>query len=320
MGQRANYILKDGNQLTIHYNHWRANCIAPDLYLGEKKFLEFVQECQLDDEIIDEPWIEGCVIIDQTNKALHFWSFEFSRDTSVIEYYLNQLSKKWSGWKLNILKNRMYDAEQVLGIDYISKQEFKPIDRASKEEILVDKPVDWCTTSVIIKEELSLFITMIGNFNLEKIISYGQEIIPEIKNKKNYDLPKEGENGSYQCIVIDQEKRKVFITESSLGLSESCKDFWSDYDLVFGDFGYIEALRLAGIDTSELLLPKEEIEAQFAEMVQNDDNFNPFELAEFIKQENTDVEFNPAFFDNVKPKKSLVDKLKIGFKKVFGQK
>ena len=39
MGQRANYIIKKDNQLTIHYHHWRAINIFPDLYLGENAFL-----------------------------------------------------------------------------------------------------------------------------------------------------------------------------------------------------------------------------------------------------------------------------------------
>lgn len=86
MGQRANYIIKEGNKLTIHYNHWRANCIASDLYLGEKRFLEFVNDCQLKDEIISEPWIEGCVIIDKPLRRLYFWEQFFPTETSMINF------------------------------------------------------------------------------------------------------------------------------------------------------------------------------------------------------------------------------------------
>jgi hypothetical protein len=94
MGQRANYIIKNHDQLIIHYNHWRANCIAADLYLGEKRFIKFVEECQLNDEIMNEPWIEGCVVIEKSAKRLSFWTWEFSNETSVIEYYVSELAKK----------------------------------------------------------------------------------------------------------------------------------------------------------------------------------------------------------------------------------
>lgn len=42
MGHRVNYIIKEGNSITIHYNHWKANHIASDLYLAEKRFIQFV--------------------------------------------------------------------------------------------------------------------------------------------------------------------------------------------------------------------------------------------------------------------------------------
>jgi hypothetical protein len=54
MGQRANYILIENNKQVIHYHHWRANCIAADLYLGEKRFIEFVKSCRLANVLLDE--------------------------------------------------------------------------------------------------------------------------------------------------------------------------------------------------------------------------------------------------------------------------
>lgn len=319
MGQRANYIIKNGDSLTIHYNHWRANQIASDLYLGDKKFIEFVNECQLNDEIIEEPWIEGCVIIDIEKKELFFWSFEFSTATSVIDYYLKQLSKKWVGWKLQILDNRMYDVEQVLGIDYISKQKMPLPDTVSKEEIEADNEVkEWFQTLVIIKKGESLFITKSGNINMENLICYGQEVIPLLEKKLKYSLPKENED-IYECIIIDIEKRQVFINESVFGLSEACKKMWPDYDLILGDFGYVKILKLAGINISEIELSEEEIKDQFSQMVQINDTFDPFQFAERISQEHNDIKFNPDFFDNVKPKKSIVEKIKSRVLKLFKQ-
>ena len=78
-------------------------------------------------------------------------------------------------------------------------------------------------------------------------------------------------------------------------------------------------LRLNGIETTHLKLSDNEINNQFIEMVQVNDSFNPFEMAEKIKQDNKDVQFNPDFFDNVKPKKSFIDKLKISIKKLWRQ-
>lgn len=317
MGQRANYIIKEGNNISIHYNHWRANSIASDLYLGEKRFLKFVSECQLKDEIINEPWIEGCVIIDLKMKSLFFWSSEFSNDTSVVDYYFKQLSKKWGEWKLNILKHGMYDVEKILAIDYIAKQEFQTIDKPSKEDIIADKVEEWIATLVIIKQGLSLFVTKTGNLYPEDIIYYGQDIVPILKNKPKYNLPREGDDGTYQCILIDEENRIIFVNRNIIGLLETYKEFWSDYNLFIGDFGYIETLSLAGIDTSELELSEDEIKSRFEEMVQVNDSFNPFEMAEKIKQDHNDLQFNPDFFDIAKPRRALFERIKVSINKIF---
>ena len=175
MGQRANYIIKEDDNLTIHYNHWRANCIASDLYLGEKRFLDFVGECQLNEAITDEPWIEGCVIIDKTNRQLYFWTLEFSKETSVVEYYIKELIKNWNGWQITMLKNRMYDAECILGIQYISSQELPKLYIRSEDDIVSDKVDDWETAVVILKDDNHKFVTKTGNLNIEAIISYGQD-------------------------------------------------------------------------------------------------------------------------------------------------
>jgi hypothetical protein len=319
MGQRANYIIKEGSNLTIHYNHWRANSIASDLYLGEKKFLAFVDECQLKDSIIDEPWIEGCVIIDKSSRHLYFWAMEFSKETSVIDYYIKELTKKWNGWQITLFKNKMYEAENVLGIEYINKQELLERDICSKDDVVNDKVEEWETAVVILKDRDHLFVTKTGNLNIETIISYGQEIIPLFKDKENCELPKEDDDVTYECIVIDTSCKKIFINESSFGLWEQCKDLWNGFSLIMGDFGYIEILRLASIETSSLEMRPDRVIEQFNNIVKQIDNFNPFEIAEKLIQEDKDIQFNPDFFDNVKPKKTVLEKVSLGIRKILGR-
>lgn len=319
MGQRANYIIKDLDQLTIHYNHWRANRIATDLYFGEKRFLKFVKECQLSDEIMNEPWIEGCVIIDKSTKQLYFWSFDLPNETSVIAYYVSALAKKWEGWTVEFLKNRMYDVEKVLGIDYISKQEFSKLSTWSKEEILNDKIEEWATSLVIIKSNDGFFVTKTGNLNSEAILSYGQGIIALLQKKPQYDLPNEEDETSHQCIIIDTSARKLFISQSEFGLWEQTKGLWKGYEFTMGDFGYIETLRLAGIEPENLAMSEEKVIEQFNSIVNHDSNFDPYEMAERLTKENSDIQFNPDFFDTVRPKKNLWDKLKTEARKIFGR-
>jgi hypothetical protein len=320
MGQRANYIFKDRIKPAIHYHHWRANRIAADLYLGEKRFLEFVNQCPLKDQLLDEPWIEGCVIIDKSTKALFFWSFEFSRGSSVIAYYLNQLSKKWPGWALYHLKNSMYDIEKILGIDYIERQEFPQWQLPSEEEVIADQLEDEAAALVIIKDGTSLLITKTGNLSIKQIMNYGQGIISLLKSKTRYPLPKEEEDYVENCIVIEVDKKIVYINDASIGLMETCQNKWADWYLIFGEYGYIDILKRVGLETSAIVLSEERIKAQFSEMVNGDDDFDPVEFAKRIQQDHNDVQFNPDFFDGVKPRHSIISQIKTGIKKLFSLK
>lgn len=319
MGDRANYIIREKNKLTIHYNHWRATHIAADLYLGEKRFLQFVEECQLHDEIMNEPWIEGCVIVDKIKRQVHFWGWQLPSETSVLEYYMSALAKKWDGWNIEFVPNRMYDVERILGIDYISKQEFHKFIRRTKEEIVNDKVEEWTTGLVVIKEGNSLFTTKTGNLNIEGIISYGQDIVPLLRDKPTYDLPNEGDEATDQCVVIDTSSKQLFINESVIGLWEQSNKLWQGFEITMGDFGYIETLRLAGIDTSNLIMPHDNVLEQFKNIVTQQDNFDPIAMAEQLKKNYNDIQINPDFFDNVKPRKSMIDRLTARIRRIFGR-
>ena len=317
MGQRANYIIKEGDKLTIHYNHWRANCIPSDLYLGETRFLEFVNNCKLHEEIIPEPWIEGCVVIDKPLRQLYFWEQFFPTETSVINFYLSQLSKKWEGWGVRMMKNRMYDAEKILDIDYISKQELQELNIQSEEFIINDKIEEGDTAVVIIKHGDGLFITKTGNLDAEHIISFGSEVVVLLKNKPQYPLPKEDESVTSDCIVIDTLQKMLFINKSTFGLWEQSKHLWEDYTLTMGDFGYMGTLQLAGIDTSNIAMPHKEVVEQFEHLVQPGANYDPSAIVEKLTKENKDIQFNPDFFDIVHPKKRILETVKSRIRKLF---
>jgi hypothetical protein len=319
MGQRGNYIIKNQNTLTIHYTHWRANCIAKDLYLGENQFLQYVSECKITDEIINYPWLEGCVIIDKQAKHLYFWSWEIPNLTSVINYYLLELQGKWIGWHVEHLPNRMYDVEKLLGIDYISKQDFSEPDTNTKEEIIADKVEDWETTTVLVKRADDVFVIKTGNITIKSIISYGPEVIKLLKFKPRYELPKE-DDSTQESIVFDIDSKTIFISQSELGLWEQTAHLWTGYKLVMGDIGYISTLKIAGIDTTNLILAQNKISEEFTALVSQTRDFNPTEFSQRFIQDQKDVVFHPDFFDNAKPRKTFIEIFRTKLKALFKKK
>lgn len=312
MGQRINYILKENSTTKIYYHHWRANTVISDLYLGAEKFIEFVRTCKEVDDLINEPWIEGCVYIDLNRKLLAFWSLEFPRITSLEHYYFSKLSKKWKDWDFKLLKRRMYDIEELIGYDYIQHQTFD-FTNASIEEIKDDKVTDWVQTLVIFKEIDDLFVTKTGCINIEGIISIGKESIPLLKEKPSYKLEDQNEL-QIEIFIIDILERKIYSNDSNLGLWEHYHHLWEGYSFQMGDLGLIEILNLANIKTSKnIRLSEEKIVNEFNNLIKISNDFDPKVLAEDLVNElGNDLEFNPNFFDNTKPKSeiSFIQKIK----------
>jgi hypothetical protein len=213
----------------------------------------------------------------------------------------------------------MYDVEKILGIDYISKQELSKLNTWTKKDILIDKVEEWTTALVIIKSDDNLFVTKTGNLNIEVIVSYGQGMIPLLRDKPKCELPNEEDERTYECIVIDTSAKKLFINQSEFGLWEQSQDLWKGYEFTMGDFGYIETLRLAGIDTANLMMAEDKVLEQFNSIVNRENNFDPYEMAEKLTKENSDIQFNPDFFDTVRPQKSVFSRFKSGVRRMFGR-
>jgi hypothetical protein len=319
MGQRANYILIEENKQVIHYNHWRANSIASDLYLGEKRFIEFVKDCKIVDVLLNEVWMEGCVVIDIDRTTLYFWSFEFGI-TSATDFYLKELQVKWQGWSINRLYNKMYDVEKILNIDYISNQELHELSNYTKYEIIDDTAGEWVTATIIIKTESKVHVAQTGDINVGGILNFGESIVEILLSKPSFELPKEADDNVYECIVIDTIKKEVILDKSEFGLLEQTLKKWDCYKFEMGDIGYIGALKRAEIDTDKLSMSTEKVKEEFANMIARQTDFSPVEMAKRLLTEDKDIKFSPDFFDSVNPKKTFFEKIKGILTKIIKQR
>jgi hypothetical protein len=319
MGQRADYILIENSQQAIHYNYWRANCITSDLYLGEKRFIDFVKSCKLVNVLLDEVWIEGCVIINIDKKSLHFWSLEFGT-TSATEFYLKELQGKWKNWSVNLLYNKMYDIEQILNIDYISQQEQFPLSINTEDEIINDEFSEFGNTIIVIKTAIKTHITQLGGVGVAGILNYGEGVVNILLNKNEHPLPKEEEGKAFATLLIDLVHKAIIIDNSEFGLWEQCQIKWDGYSFKMGDFGYIAVLKLANINVDQLIMTAEKIKIAFDDLVKRSESFDPVRVAEKLLKEDKDIKFNADFFDTVKPEFTFIEKAIKTIGKLFNTK
>jgi hypothetical protein len=95
---------------------------------GPKRFLSFVKSCVTKDELLKEPWIEGCVFVDKPAKILSFWSWDLPNISSVKAICVGEISEKWPGWQVSQHNRRMYDVEELLGTKYFNPEYFSEIE------------------------------------------------------------------------------------------------------------------------------------------------------------------------------------------------
>ncbi len=308
MGQRANYILIEDDKQVIHYNHWRANCIASDLYLGEKRFIEFVRECKTTNGLLDVVWMEGCVIVNIDRRLLFFWSLHFDA-TSVTYLYLEELQNKWKNWSIKLLYNRMYEADHILNLNYISQQEKLQLIDCVKSEIVENEISELGNTIVVIITAEKTYITQLGFISIEAVLNYGESVISILLSKNQYELPKEEDDKVFEVLVVNTLRREIIIDKSEFGLWEQIQRKWEGYSFTMGDFGYIGALKLADIDVESIKMSPYTAKVKLAELVKRTEDFNPVGFAKSFLKKEKDVKFSPDFFDNVNPKQTIIEKI-----------
>lgn len=317
MGHRANYIIKAGHAYRVHYSHWRAQHITEDLYLGVERFLGYVMECQQMDNLLSEVWVEGCVVVDTEKRQLAFFQLHVLTDTTLEQYYLAQLARKWPGWEISLLRNRMYDVAQMLGIDYVSRQEWQKPYTPGRQEVIDDKAGELDTALVIIRWKEQLFITRTGNLSIEAIVGYGEEIIPLLSTKAKSALPLQESNADWEVVIVDVMKKQLWINKSEFGLWEQSRNRWGGYDLHMGDYGFLQIMQLAGVEHHCMPLTEEEVKKEFAALVAVRDTYDPGKTMEKLLKEHKEVQYNPMLFDRVQPRKTFLEIMKATMMKLI---
>ena len=313
MGSRANYIIKKGESIEIRYTHWRANYLAQDLFMGIDAFLDFANQFEEKNELISDPWMEACALIDEDKKVLLFWESELARITSIRKVYLSQLKARWPQWELRYVEHEMLDIDQYLNIDYCSQQD-KDFDYLDFHKLNATERKDYVSCYVIIKRSDELQCKKLYRGSNEQVALLGEKVLSFIKNIPGERLLKEEELDSHKILLIDLDDKHLIVNQYVNALAEELMKVWPAWKIEVGNFGYIHALEKMGVDTQNLKMPLDEAREALNEILSYSDDYNPKQMAENIVAKEENVQFHPNFFEDIKPKKSIGEKIKRFFK------
>ncbi|MEP6613710.1 MAG: hypothetical protein ABJA76_17535 [Mucilaginibacter sp.] len=152
----------------------------------------------------------------------------------------------------------MIDAEKILDIDYISKQDTPQFTCHTLSEVIDDTIDEWPSATVIIITEGGTHVIRTGNINFESIVLLGEPIVPILLKKTACALPVEEDDDVFDCVIIDS---------SEFGLWEQAYKLWDGYNFEMGDFGFVGALRRANINTELIKMSPEKARLSFMELI-----------------------------------------------------
>lgn len=101
MGQRANMVVLRDGAWTLYYDHWAANRLDDELFMGPETALAFIVQrdpCP-PDEWLDDVWCEGAALMDFDRRRLLFFGGENIRfEIDRRHVHLELMRENWPGW------------------------------------------------------------------------------------------------------------------------------------------------------------------------------------------------------------------------------
>lgn len=118
MGNRANYVLIEDGQSRLYFSRWGAPDIPGMLLAGPEAAIAYVHALTPDDDLQDEVWAEGGVVLDADLRDLRFFGGVHIENTPYMRRpLLRALRAVWPGWRVAWARFGIADLALSLGRD-----------------------------------------------------------------------------------------------------------------------------------------------------------------------------------------------------------
>ncbi|TDC55251.1 hypothetical protein E1281_13595 [Actinomadura sp. KC345] len=115
MGHRANYVIVDRGEHQIHFSRFGALSLASDPLMGPDELEPYIRSMEHRDELTDDVWCEGSLVLDLDTWTLLFWSDHCPARVNL--ELRRALSERWPEWTVAWAVNQHVDVVAHLGLD-----------------------------------------------------------------------------------------------------------------------------------------------------------------------------------------------------------
>ncbi|MEH0153179.1 hypothetical protein V6R21_03475 [Limibacter armeniacum] len=132
----------------------------------------------------------------------------------------------------------------------------------------------------------------------------------DILSQKSIEkFPNEGEIDEFDLIALDTVSKQLWVNDNITGLENVLKSIWTGWNVNVGSFTYLGLLKNMKYQIEPLKMSEDNLKENLDCIFNNSDNFDPNKLAVQLQETGKDVKFNPNFFEDIKPRKSLLSRI-----------
>lgn len=331
MGQRANLIIIDDGEYTLHYDHWCANRLDEILFWGVGYALDFFssQEETGEDGWLDDIWAEGGAVLDMDKKHLLWWGGEdILYELPLRRAYLKLQQKIWNGWTIEWAHRGIVDLAEYVGY--------------SKENVLSDRDKLSDAVKVYLAEQfpraetLGSLKTTEGSVLLFPLLAWtenylfnGVDLVSKCQSVKGLEKVvwvdwRESGGFPQGGFHLDETNKTLEFWSVRVcpNIVEELKKIWDDWDIVWHRDNYEFQIEKLG---DRIVLPESDeadLIRRLRQSLLREDGKSGLESAldvnETLRNAGESVQINPWLFKSHHVGQPLASKLEI-WKKNFGE-
>jgi hypothetical protein len=326
MGHRSNFVIIEQGKIIMRYSHWGAITIPQDIFWGPEKTIEYINRLEPCDELLDNVWCEGAVLVDLDKKNLLFYGGEDIKYSPALQRnFLRIIAENWPGWKIDWAYQEIIDIAAYLNIDLAqvkssSPANIKPLDL---EALAKDNGEYISSVISLVSDYGQVFDYGFEDLDCKRFLYLGPYVIEFLKQRPTIKLPHE--NNIINGILIDNATKQLWVwckeimDDNLMTISSN----WLGWQVKRHYQGLPYQVELTGRSSDEIKVTDEQALATLKNILSTDRRFDPSSVLKAIMQDKPDakLELNPHFFSqadvpvNKTEKESIIKKIFKIFKK-----
>lgn len=268
MGSRANYILIEQGKTKMY--KYRAYNIPEILLAGFASARIYIQHLMPCEELWNEIWADGGVLIDSDRRQLLFWGYDdgILCEPHLRRFFLPALHYLWPGWTVEWALHGVADLADYLHIDrstVLTREEFEegfdPDNPISDDELL---RCEYRTTVITIKRPDGLVLDYVLWCLPGTALSAGPHLLDVLLSRgKPVNLPYEREVDSEADggAFFDLTTHEMWVWNPVIidpRYLEALRQLWTGWQVNEHADGIVRQVVLSGRDATSIMIPEDE--------------------------------------------------------------